>query len=207
MDFGTTILGAIGSVLGLVMPVTVVGIILWYKAPKNQLMHATALKLAEQGQPIPPAFFAKQSASLSNLRYGVVLVLLGVGICLALYLCQLRFWAFGIIPMFMGLGYLIVWKLDDGELSDDVAQETFILAWKNIKSFRYEAKFSTWLYRIAFNAWQSEARKKHDVLSDDGLLPEQAAVESVAETSGVRRDLDRCGICHAVCREHRRCAQ
>ena len=79
----------------------------------------------------------------------------------------------------------------NAELSDDVAKETFILAWKNIKSFRYEAKFSTWRYRIAFNAWQSEVRKKHEVLSDDGLMPEQAAVESVVETSGVRRDLDR----------------
>ena len=104
MDFGTTILGAIGTILGLVMPVTVVGIILWYKARKNQLMHATALKLAEQGQPIPPEFFAKQYASRSNLRYGVVLVLLDMGICLALYLRELRFWAFGIIPMFIGLG-------------------------------------------------------------------------------------------------------
>lgn len=77
------------------------------------------------------------------------------------------------------------------ELSDDVAQETFILAWKNIKSFRYEAKFSTWLYRIAFNAWQSEIRKKHEVPMDDALMPEQESSECLAETSGVRRDLDR----------------
>ena len=76
------------------------------------------------------------------------------------------------------------------ELSDDVAQETFILAWKNIKSFRYEAKFSTWLYRIAFNAWQSEVRKKHELLMDDGLMPEPVAVECIA-ASGVRRDLAR----------------
>ena len=77
------------------------------------------------------------------------------------------------------------------ELSDDVVQETFILAWKNIKSFRYEAKFSTWLYRIAFNAWQSEVRKKHEVLMDDALMPELEAGACVAEMSGVRRDLVR----------------
>ncbi len=77
------------------------------------------------------------------------------------------------------------------ELSDDVAQETFILAWKNIKSFRYEAKFSTWLYRIAFNAWQSEVRKKKEVLMDDARMPEQEAVGFVTESSGVRRDLVR----------------
>ncbi|MCY7388752.1 MAG: sigma-70 family RNA polymerase sigma factor [Burkholderiales bacterium] len=79
----------------------------------------------------------------------------------------------------------------NNDLADDVAQETFILAWKNIKSFRYEAKFSTWLYRIAFNAWQSEVRKKHEVPMDDAMMPEQEAIECVAETAGVRRDMDR----------------
>lgn len=78
----------------------------------------------------------------------------------------------------------------NAELSDDVAQETFILAWKNIKSFRHEAKFSTWLYRIAFNAWQSEVRKKHEVPMEDGLMPEPEAVECVV-ANGVRRDLQR----------------
>jgi RNA polymerase sigma-70 factor (ECF subfamily) len=36
-------------------------------------------------------------------------------------------------------------------LADDLAQETFVLAWRNLKSFRQEARFSTWLYRIATN--------------------------------------------------------
>ena len=48
------------------------------KPRKNQLLHATALKLAEQSQPISAEFFAKKSASQSNLRYGVVLVKLYV---------------------------------------------------------------------------------------------------------------------------------
>jgi RNA polymerase sigma-70 factor (ECF subfamily) len=56
-------------------------------------------------------------------------------------------------------------KGDDG-LADDLAQETFVLAWRNIRKFRFEARFSTWLYRIAFNAWQSEARKTREVLLD-----------------------------------------
>ncbi|QJR10743.1 ECF RNA polymerase sigma factor SigW [Usitatibacter rugosus] len=55
----------------------------------------------------------------------------------------------------------------DFGLADDLAQETFVLAWKNLRHFRFEARFSTWIYRIAFNAWQSEARKKREVLLDD----------------------------------------
>lgn len=77
------------------------------------------------------------------------------------------------------------------ELSDDIAQETFILAWQGIKSFRYEAKFSTWLYRIAFNAWQSEVRKKHELAMDNENLPEREPVAPESERTGVRRDLVR----------------
>ena len=75
------------------------------------------------------------------------------------------------------------------ELSDDIAQETFILAWKNIGKFRYEAKFSTWLYRIAFNAWQSDVRRKSEVLLDDCDMPEPESVESEAVQIGMRSDL------------------
>ena len=42
-------------------------------------------------------------------------------------------------------------------LADDLAQDTFMLAYRNIKSFRQEAKFSTWLYRIATNAFLADA--------------------------------------------------
>ena len=73
-------------------------------------------------------------------------------------------------------------------LADDVAQDTFILAWKNIKSFRFEAKFSTWLYRIAFNVWQSEVRKKHESQLDETLLPLMEPEDTSAPDSGVRRD-------------------
>lgn len=114
MDFGTTILGAMGIILGVLMPVLVVGLILWYKAHRTKLLHETALKLAEKGQPVPAELFADQSSTSGSLRQGVVLLMLGIGICLALYLCGIKFWAIGIIPLFMGLGYLMVWKLESG---------------------------------------------------------------------------------------------
>ena len=123
MDFGTTILGAMGIVLGMLMPVLVVGLILWYKARRNQLMHETALKLAENGQPVPASLFADETSSFASLRNGVVLLMLGLGISLALFLCSIKLWAVGIIPMFMGLGYLIVWKLEGGGTGTVVAQK------------------------------------------------------------------------------------
>jgi RNA polymerase sigma factor (sigma-70 family) len=52
-------------------------------------------------------------------------------------------------------------------LADDLAQETFMLAYRNLKSFRQEARFSTWLYRIATNAFLAEARKRKEELLGD----------------------------------------
>lgn len=52
-------------------------------------------------------------------------------------------------------------------LADDLAQETFVLAWRNLKSFRQEARFSTWLYRIATNCWLGDARKRKEALLGD----------------------------------------
>lgn len=75
------------------------------------------------------------------------------------------------------------------DLSDDIAQETFILAWKNIRSFRHEARFSTWLYRIAFNAWQSEIRKKRELTLDDENMPEPEPQVAESERTNLRRDL------------------
>ncbi|HKX33214.1 MAG TPA: sigma-70 family RNA polymerase sigma factor [Blastocatellia bacterium] len=43
----------------------------------------------------------------------------------------------------------------------DVCQETFIAAFRNLRKFRGEAKFSSWLYRIALNACHSRLRKQN----------------------------------------------
>lgn len=52
-------------------------------------------------------------------------------------------------------------------LADDLAQETFVLAWRKLAAFRQEARFSTWLYRIATNCWLADARKRREELLGD----------------------------------------
>ena len=81
----------------------------------------------------------------------------------------------------------------DVALADDLAQEVFVLAWRNLGKFRFEAKFSTWLYRIAFNTWQSEARKKHEVLLDTDESSPVESLEMATEMPDVvaRVDLER----------------
>lgn len=65
----------------------------------------------------------------------------------------------------------------DAALADDLAQETFVLAWRHLKSFRQEARFSTWLYRIATNCWLAHARRRRETLLGDAddTLPDDAA--------------------------------
>lgn len=83
-------------------------------------------------------------------------------------------------------------RSDDG-LADDLAQETFILAYRNIRQFRFDAKFSTWLYRIAYNAFLSERRKMREVLLDepDGAPDIADSAAPLAETSHLKLDLQR----------------
>jgi len=55
----------------------------------------------------------------------------------------------------------------DAALADDLAQETFLKAYKNIRSFRGEARFSTWLYRIAYNCFREDARRRRELVGID----------------------------------------
>lgn len=58
--------------------------------------------------------------------------------------------------------------LGDEQLSDDLAQDTFIKAYTNIGKFRGLASFQTWLMRIAYNVFYDYTRKnKSPKLEDD----------------------------------------
>ena len=87
-------------------------------------------------------------------------------------------------------------------LADDLAQDTFVLAWRNLKSFRQEARFSTWLYRIATNCWLADARKrKEELLGDrtdaiaddeDATMPHVDVMHADhARASSLKMDLER----------------
>jgi RNA polymerase sigma-70 factor, ECF subfamily len=79
--------------------------------------------------------------------------------------------------------------LDAGE-ADEVAQEVFLRAWRGLPRFQERARFSTWLYRIAFNEAQrrlsrrAAGRLEPDLDRDDPIaaLPESAALGPEART-------------------------
>ena len=74
----------------------------------------------------------------------------------------------------------------DSELAQDIAQETFIRAWRALHQFRGEAQFSTWLHRIAVNTAKRALmnRSRSPVLTETAL---QAGRED-DETSPLERE-------------------
>ncbi len=49
---------------------------------------------------------------------------------------------------------------DDFATADDLAQETFVLAWRKLEQFRGGSRFATWLYRIAYSCFLQHLRGK-----------------------------------------------
>lgn len=63
------------------------------------------------------------------------------------------------------------------EESRDLAQETFLEAFRSLPSFRGEASFETWLFAIAKNVWRLELRRR----SRNKRNGEELSLEEIAE--------------------------
>lgn len=61
----------------------------------------------------------------------------------------------------------------DVALSEDLAQETFIKAYMNLRSFKGISKFKTWLYRIGYNEFYDWKRKRHEQHGDFEPPPDE----------------------------------
>jgi len=104
---------------GTLMPVLLMWLVLRYRTSRHQLVFDTAVRLAEKGQPVPAELFTNLNPTGSDLRRGFVLIMLGVAMCICLYELGVP-WTFGLIPLLMGVGFLIVWRLE----SRDAAKTT-----------------------------------------------------------------------------------
>lgn len=67
--------------------------------------------------------------------------------------------------------------MGDEQLSDDLAQDTFIKAYTNITSFRGMASFKTWLMRIAYNVFYDYTRS-HRATEDVDVVPQRSGGEN-----------------------------
>jgi hypothetical protein len=119
-DFGALMaIPIIGIIFGSIFfaPVMVVAAIMFFSYLKNRSLHRTVKTMVEKGQEVPAALFAPPPVvrAKSDMRKGVVLIMVGIGVMIffgAMSEWEGGSWAFGIIPFLIGLGYLLVWKLE-----------------------------------------------------------------------------------------------
>jgi len=62
------------------------------------------------------------------------------------------------------LSRYVYYMIKDRDITDDIVQESFIKAYKNLNSFDTKRKFSSWIYRIAHNESIDEIRKRKKIL-------------------------------------------
>jgi RNA polymerase sigma-70 factor (ECF subfamily) len=84
---------------------------------------------------------------------------------------------------------MLVRVLGSGPAAEDVTQEAFVRAWRALPSFRGDARFSTWLYRIAMNEanrYMSRAAQRRELPSEDVLqdVPDLSADPATEYESG-----------------------
>ncbi len=77
----------------------------------------------------------------------------------------------------------------DQHAVEDLVQETFLRAYLSLSSFRQEAKFSTWLYRIAFNLVADKFRRKTLDYCDLDSIQEFSANCKLLSQSDLRGDI------------------
>jgi RNA polymerase sigma-70 factor (ECF subfamily) len=91
------------------------------------------------------------------------------------------------------LAYRVIGRDEDAR---DVCQETFLRAFRALPGFKGQAKFSSWLYRIALNLcrdWIRRQKRTPTVSAPEGvdiieMAAQQGPVESI-ETLVARREL------------------
>ena len=104
-------------------PVLIVAAIMFFSYLRSRSLHRTVREMVARGEPVPPALFAPPPAvrARSDMRRGVVLVMVGFGLMIffgAVSDWDGGAWAIGIIPFLIGVGHLLVWKLEGPKDAD-----------------------------------------------------------------------------------------
>jgi hypothetical protein len=99
-------------------PVLIVIMIGMFAFLMSRMRQRTIRMMVEKGQPVPAELLAPARRAVhqrSDVRRGVVWTMVGIGLMVFLGAVndwEGGAWSFGLIPFLIGLGYLMVWKLE-----------------------------------------------------------------------------------------------
>ncbi len=93
----------------------IVALVTTYRMKKTRMLQETIRLMVEKGTPIPPELLLPpepRKRPRSDLRAG--LAWCGIGLALLVYLSGLghRLWALGLIPLLIGVAFLVAWKVE-----------------------------------------------------------------------------------------------
>jgi hypothetical protein len=131
------------TALVFLIPVLIIGLIIWYKMRSNRMRNETMLKLAERGV-VPPGDAVsalasgasnslatlpstaplyeqvkqvRKRAAWSDLRKGVVMLAIGLGLTFWSMLDDGSANGFGLVLLFVGIGFIVLWYFEDRQLT------------------------------------------------------------------------------------------
>ncbi|AXT56134.1 RNA polymerase sigma factor [Aquimarina sp. AD1] len=80
-----------------------------------------------------------------------------------------------LVERYQNLVYTVIYRIvRNKEEAEEIAQDTFIKAYKSLSNYRGEAKFSTWLYTIAY-------RKSLDAIKTKKRFVATELIEEISE--------------------------
>lgn len=92
----------------------------------------------------------------------------------------------------VGRIYALARRMAGEDLAEDLTQEVFVRAWEKLASFRGEARFGTWLHRLAVNHLlsrrETERKREARMVTGEGTWAGVAA--PVKRSSGAALDLE-----------------
>ncbi|HEY5992515.1 MAG TPA: DUF6249 domain-containing protein [Candidatus Udaeobacter sp.] len=99
-------------------PVLIVIMIGLFALLVSRMRQRTIRMMVEKGQPVPAELLAPHTRAVrqrSDVRRGVIWAMVGLGLMIffgAVNEWEEGIWSIGLIPFLIGLGYLMVWKLE-----------------------------------------------------------------------------------------------
>lgn len=99
-------------------PVLIVMMIGMFAFFMSRMRQRTIRMMVEKGQPVPAELLAPTKRAVrqrSDVRRGVIWAMIGLGVMIffgAVNDWEGGVWSLGLIPFLIGLGYLMVWKLE-----------------------------------------------------------------------------------------------
>jgi len=89
-----------------------------------------------------------------------------------------------LIEQYQKLAFSIVYRMVLNETDrEDLCQDIFVKVYKNLSSFTFSAKLSTWIARIAVNTCINHLKKKKVPLFGDFASENETLEESILETT------------------------